>query len=61
MRIENGKFELGNENGDWGMRLGEWEKRGMRISFFLPPKMAGNGEWGLGNGDWGMDFKMGNA
>ena len=20
----------------------------------LPPKLAGNGEWGIGNGEWGM-------
>ena len=53
--------KVGMGTGKMGMGIGECEKWGIRMWFFLSPKMAGNGEWGLGNGDWGMDFKMGNA
>ena len=35
--------------GKMGMGIGECEKWGIRMWFFLSPKMAGNGEWGLGN------------
>ena len=45
---ESGNGDWENGNGDWGMR----KKWGMRMWFFLPPKMVGNGEWGLGNGEW---------
>ena len=49
----NGKVGMGIEewesgNGVWG--LGNEKKWGMRMWFFLPPKMVGNGDWGMGNG-----------
>ena len=56
----NGKVRLGKWEWGLGMGIGEWEsgngdwgmrkKWGMRMWFFLPPKIHGNGKWGLGNG-----------
>ena len=45
-KVGMGTGKMGMGNGDWGMR----KKWGMRMWFFLPPKMVGNGDWGMGNG-----------
>ena len=47
-----GNGEQGMTSGEWGMTSGgmgngEWEN----VPDSLPPKLAGNGEWGIGNGE----------